>query len=287
MMKNANRWLLGGTWAFLGMSVIGGMALLDRRLHPQPVPEPAQTHPYLRPPPTDPGQEARDRLARSLQVVRPTPRPGNDGIACLTPAITFYEKPAGEDPVTLLPTLTYRGRVEIDRGILTWTLSGPSMNAKGLRSTPEAIVIHRQSDGGEIERIAVLDPKAVAYEDLDVQPGRAYRYWVLVRGPEGVVKKQVPIPILEKEGEGLVEGRTPEWVKVHLMGGDSTRAILSVETYNPVKARWETSVVHAAVGQPIGRTGWTLERTRFDRFTLVAEAKDDRSEIRLLSTRKE
>jgi len=287
-MSDKNRWILAGAWALLVAGGLGGAALIQRHLEPRPVAD-LPKEPLERPKPKkDPGEEARRRLAASLEVITPKILPKTDAAATLWTTIHVPPPPPPAPPVlVIMPTALYSGTVDLDRTRLSWKLSALSMNTKGERSQPEAILIHRQADGGEIERIAVLDPKVTSFEDFEVQPGRSYRYWVVLRGAEGLKDGNQAAPLIEKEGEGLVEGRTPEWIKIRLVGGDASRAILNVETYNPLKGRWETTVAQAALGQPIGRTGWTLERTRFDRFTLIAELKDDRSEIRLFSTRKD
>lgn len=285
MMRDKNRWILAGTWTLLVACAIGGYALIQAQNEPKPVAfVPAKGLPPELP--EDPAKEARKRLLICL-TVPPPPKPGSDFIGYLQPKVIVVEKDPIYKQVLMPAVLLYSGAVEIDRSLLTWKLIPVDPKFQGIKSTPKAILIHRQVDGGEIERIAVLEPKAVTYEDRDVLPGRSYRYWVLLHGMEGLQVDINPPPLVDKPGEGVVEGRTPEWIKIHLVGGDASRAIMNVETYNPLKGRWETTVAQAAVGQPIGRTGWTLERTRFDRFTLIAEVKDDRSEIRLLSTRKD
>ena len=176
----------------------------------------------------------------------------------------------------------------MDRATLTWSLKEFKPGLYQKASAPEAILIHRQCDGGEIERVATLDPKATSFEDRDVLPNRSYRYWVLVRGLEGLKSyKDSTVRPFDKEGEGSVAGVVPSWQKVRLIGGDREHAILGVDSYNPVKGRWEPRIVKASPGQEIGVTGWRLERLRFDKFTLTAEATDDRLEKRELSTKKE
>lgn len=287
-MMSKERWLLAGSCLAIALCGSAGLVAVHGRLTAPPLaftPEPQRPLP----PPQDPGKEARERLQKSLQVIHPSVKP-TDHLGYLIPRIIENPKDGPDwKEFHLLPTPLYSGTVEIDRARLTWKLAPPDLKAPGIKrvaSPAEAVVIHRQMDGGEIERVAVLDPKESMFEDRDVQPGRLYRYWVLVRGLEGVHSPtSKPVPV-DKAGENAVEGRTPEWVKVKLIGGDAAHAILGVETYNPVKGRWESSTVQTTVGGPIGRTGWTLERLRFDRFTLLAEVRDDRFETRDLSTRK-
>lgn len=285
-MMRSDKAVLTGGWILILACALGGFTLIQKSLEPKPIPEIRDYRgPGVLSP--DPGLEARKRLAGSLVVVSPRVFPQSDTVATLPTLIKVRENREPVQPPLVLPPLIYSGTVDMDRARLTWKLAPLSMNDKGVRSEPEGFLVHRQVDDGEIEQIAVLGAKVTSFEDLTVQGRHTYRYWVLARGAEGLKTREAAAPVVEKEGEGKVEGRTPEWIKVRLAGGDTTRAILNVETYNPLTGRWEGSVAQAAVGQPIGRTGWTLERTRFDRFTLVAELKDDRSEIRVVSTRKD
>jgi len=174
--------------------------------------------------------------------------------------------------------------------VLSWSLREPTIKdpKKEVRSAPQAFLVHRQCDGGEIDRIATLDPKVTSFEDRDLQPRHSYRYWILVRGEEGPVFYPAKnAPVVDREGEGRVDGVVPAWHKVKLTGGDREHAILAVESYNPMTGKWDTRRILTSPGQPIGATGWTLERLRFDKSTLVAEVKDDLRETREISTKKD
>lgn len=291
MLTSKDRWILAGAWGAILASGLGGVLWIQAtKMEPGAftAAPPAPDKPAVR-------TKGRDYLAETSGKFGASPRvrlPVTPYVGCITSEVIIVEGP--EQPVTVKvpPTLLYSGKVEMDRATLAWTLKAPKLVQAKLRkeeaSAPRAIVILRRCDIGEWEPVAVLDPKASSFEDREVQPNRSYLYSIRLRAEEGVITyKESHVRIEDKEGEGRVEGEVPSWHKVRLIGGDTEHAILGVETYNPGKARWEPKVLRASPGQPIGATGWTLDRMWFDRFTLKAAATDDRSVKRELSTRTE
>lgn len=289
MLSMRDRWLILGAWALLAASTVAGFCLINARVPATPEPTPAVPPP---PPPEPTGNRAMDRFWKCQEVLTSVHRPQTPYVGCMVPTIIEVVKPKPPPgPTRVLPVALYSGKFEMDRANLSWNLRNPVIDPKDKKfvlSAPQAFLIHRQCDGGEIERIAILDAKATSFEDRDVQPNHSYRYWVLVRGEEGaIVYPATRAPVVDREGEGSVEGTVPAWHKVKLLGGGRDHAILSVESYNPKTGQWETKRVLASPGQAIGASGWTLERMRFDKSTLVAEVKDDLRDAREISTKKE
>ncbi|HLF95363.1 MAG TPA: hypothetical protein VJB14_17985 [Planctomycetota bacterium] len=287
MLSTQERWKVAGAW---GLIVACGMTgLIGLRRSSAPSAPPARVGRAPHPPPPTPGRDlAQESLIRWQTGVAPVRVPVTPYVGCIIPSIILVEKPDPPPVEFVLPTPVYSGKVELDRTLLTWSLREPKEESRLKRAVPRAIVIHRTCDSGEVERIAVLSPKATSFEDREVRPNRSYRYWVLVRGEEGTKEHRIDhVRLVDREGEGAVEGAVPSWHKVRLIGGDKEHAILGVDSYNPGKGRWESRIVRASPGWAIGETGWTLGRIRFEKFTLHADVTDDLRETRELSTRKE
>lgn len=287
MLTSKERWLVAGAWAAIIACGAGGALLIHARPEPQSAPV---SRPTICKGPQGPWTNTgMVNLLKIQEIISPVRAPVTPYVACILPKIILIEV-KGPTPIEkLLPTLLYSGKVGMDRATLAWTWKEPkllwSREIIQHRSAPTAIVIHRQCDGEEIEPIAVLDPKTTSFEDRGVQPNRSYRYWALVRGEEGIQSYINSVRTVDHPGEGSVEGTIPSWHKVKLIGGDREHAILNLESYLPDKSVWEKKVVRVSPGEKIGATGWTLEGLRFDKFTLVADVTDDRSEKREISTK--
>lgn len=287
MLTLKEKWMLAGAWGLIVACGVIGMACLSGS-EPQPARESFTLQPSFCGT-VKISEEPLQRLRLWQEAFGPVRVPVTPYVgAIISEPICIL--PVGREtvtPVMLAVLPLYSGMVEMDRALLSWSLKKVPVNPDCEISKPQAILIHRQCDDGEIERIAVLDPKTTSYEDRDIRPECSYRYYVLVRGDEGVRSSYKPSTVrpVDKMGEGSVEGRVPAWTRVRLVGGDARNAILGVDSYNPQKARWESRIVRASPGQAIGDTGWTLERLRFDKFTLVAEATDERFQKREFSTK--
>jgi hypothetical protein len=293
MSKNAERWWLASAWALIAACGVSGVLRIQSRSGA--VPEPAFFEAGANRPPkpaSDPTRKAWDRFHRSQDVIGPIRVPVTPYVGYLIPEIILGpSRPEGPGIQFILPRLIYSGKAGMDRVTLTWSLEEPKLTTTKeviqKRAGPRALVIHRQTELGEFEPVAVLDPTAKSFEDRGVEPNHSYRYWVLVRGEEGVDRGRVStVRTVDQEGVGEAEVRIPSWHRVALKGGDREHAILAVDSYNPQVDRWESRTVLAAPGQKIPGTGWTLEGMRFDRSTLWAEVRDDRQEKRDLSTKK-
>lgn len=286
MLSLKERWMLAGAWGLIVVCGMTGAVCIGRSSSPAPA---LGTRPRIRvdsPPPI--GDRTEEVLRKWQTVIAPVRVPVTPYVGCITPTILWVEKPAPPSVEFVLPTPLYSGKVELDRTLLTWSLREPQEGPLVKRGALRAIVIHRTCDDGEVERIAVLSPKATSFEDREVRPNRSYRYWVLVRGEEGTKEYRIDhVRLVEREGEGTVEGAVPSWHKVRLIGGDKEHAILGVDSYNPGKGRWESRIVRTSPGRAIGETGWTLDRIRFEKFTLHADVTDDLRETRELSTRQD
>jgi hypothetical protein len=288
MLSSRERWILTGVWAIIaGSGVLGFLWTRSPAESPKAELPLHVAVPTPRPPRENPVEV---ELAKWTKAPAPVRTPVSPFVAGLMPEIKWIEKDPPTPKEFLLPKPIYSGRVELDRVTLEWSLRNPTLkNTPDLvqvRSAPEEILIRRRCENGELEQVAVLDAKATVYVDRDVRPNHFYEYWILVRGKEGIERyNNTTVRTVESEGSGRLEARVPAWHKVKLVGGDSSRAILSIDAYNPEKGRWDSSILRVTPGSPIGTTGWTLDRMRFDKSTLVAEVRDDRLERRELSTR--
>ncbi len=286
MLSLKERWMLTGAW---GLIVVCGMTGLMWAQGPSSRPPPAVAR--AEPDGGQPGPK-RERppevWVQWQTVMAPVRVPVTPYVGCISPKIVWKEIDAPPPLEFVLPTPVYSGSIELGRTLLTWSLREPKEGPTVKRSVPQAILVHRTCDDGEVERIAVLSPKTTSFEDRELRPNHSYRYRVLVRGEEGTKEYRVDhVRFVEREGEGTVQGAVPSWHKVRLIGGDKEHAILGVDSYNPGKGRWESRIVRTSPGRAIGDTGWTLDRLRFEKFTLLAEVTDDLRETRELSTRKE
>ncbi len=151
---------------------------------------------------------------------------------------------------------------------------------------PEKFLIERQCEDGSVEVIAELGPKARSFTDLSTEARLTYRYWVSLVGKETDLSKR---PLAEKPAtkaqNASAEARTPSATRLKLIGGEKTRAIFRVETYDRTQKKWIPKTVMAALGQDAGLGGWTLKGLRFDNFTLVADLTDDEGVDRVLTTK--
>jgi hypothetical protein len=288
MLTNVERGWLSGAWVLIITCSVMGFAGIQAQ-NSKTLPAPGISAKDDCPP--DPIHYTPPELIWG-KVIPPTRVPSDPWTTGFKPVIVEPPPPPPKPPVHLvLPWTLYSGEVGMDRAAVAWKLQEPDLKAiegmKRERSTPQAIVIHRTCDNGEVDAIFLLDPKETSFTDREVKPGHSYRYSVFVRGVEGIKRQVNPtVRAIDKDGEGAAEGRVPEWHKVVLMGGDREHAILNVESYNPMKSKWESRIFHGSPGQPIGETGWTLEGMRFDKFTLEAVLVDDRLEKRVISTKK-
>ena len=283
MLTNAERWWLRGAWALIIACGVGGFVEIQAQ-NSKPLPTP-KIHPSA------PCPEESVKGGGCCLGSPTRPLPASDWIATPLWEIRVPPPPPPLPPVEwLLPTPVYSGNIEMDRATVTWKLLPPDLKPvegmKRERSAVAAIVVHRRCDEGEVE-VIILEPKATSFTDRGVLPGRSYRYSVFVRGDEGIKRAINPtLRTIDKDGEGMAEGRVPEWHRITLLGGDREHAIFEVESYNPMKSKWESKVLQGSPGKGIGATGWTLEGMRFDKFTLQAVLVDERLERREISTKK-
>jgi hypothetical protein len=190
-----------------------------------------------------------------------------------------------------LPKVSGETKADLDGVTIRWDLDPatvkllPWMRQKD--STIEKFLIERQCEDGSVEVIAEVGPKVRSFTDLSTEARQTYRYWVSLVGKETDLSKR---PLLQrsvtKSQTASAEARTPSATRLKLVGGEKTRAIFRVETYNRTQKKWIPKTVMAAPGQEnAGMGGWSLKGLRFDNFTLVADLTDDEGVDRVLTTK--
>jgi hypothetical protein len=279
MLTRAERGILWGAWLLIAGTVAVGTWTISRR------PEAPQPRAGRRAPEAPP----RDDSSRALELLRREPPraiEGNPWTCFLTPVLV--ERPC--DPrireVLILPEAHYSGTGNLDGVTLAWTLRERTVPLqpweRAKRSPPAGFAVER--DG---VRVAVLGPKVVAYVDTLAEPGRTYRYAVVVLGRE-TLRDQEHYPEVEVEidREEPLEVAVPANFRVRLVGGvDAKIAFLRIETYNRERKRWVSSDHRVRPGEGVPGTDWTLEALRFDGFTLAADVTDGNGVPRTLSTK--
>ncbi len=192
------------------------------------------------------------------------------------------ERPPPPVPVPVLPGAdAVSARATLDEVTVAWRLVRREIplgtHEVRKESPPRALVLERRAGEGEYREIAVLDPGRLSHVDGDVAPGIAYLYRLRVRG-------------IDRDGEKTIEpgtetgARVPSHVRVKLIGGDAQVAIFRVETYDRRTRSWSAREAAARPGGEIGRSGWALRALRFRKSTLEADALDEGSVERTLTT---
>ena len=175
---------------------------------------------------------------------------------------------------------------------ITWTLQDAPLEKLPAwkiqkPAKPTGFIIKRQAEGKQEQEIAKVGPEVRSYTDLSAEPRQTYRYRVLVTGEE--TKRSSYPPEKETVTKGLdksAEAKAPSNVRVKLVGGDRTNAVVRVGKYDRSQKKWiADKTVVAAPGRDIAKSGWTLKGLRFDNFTLVADVTDDEGVDRVLDTR--
>jgi hypothetical protein len=189
-----------------------------------------------------------------------------------------------------LPKISQEAKADLDAVSIRWDLEMAKVDLKPWMirkdALPEKFLIERQCENGRIETVAELGPKARSFVDLATEPRLTYRYWVSLVGKESDLSSR---PLTEKPAtkreNTSAEARTPSATRLKLIGGEKTRAILRVETYDRTQKKWIAKTVIAAPGQDARLGGWALKGLRFDNFTLVADVTDDEGVDRVLTTK--
>jgi len=292
-MRPMDKGMIWGAWAL--MAALGSVSAW--KISKTPKVEPAIIRlvndlnvqgPSMPPPPPVPVWRNRwvETVARARCIT-----PGGD----CPPLVGIPEPPPPPPPPTpvyYLPTAAVEVKADLLGTTVTWTLRDapkrslePWMILKPAK--PEGFIIKRQCGNGKPETLANLGPEARSFADLSPEPNLTYRYWVLVTGKETVGGSSYP-PRLETATKGLdswAEAKSPSNVRIKLVGGDKSNAIVRVETYDRTQKKWNSKIVQAVPGREIGKSGWTLKGLRFDNFTLVADVTDDEGVERVLSTK--
>jgi len=198
-----------------------------------------------------------------------------------------------DEPVFILPLpkISSETKADLDGVTIHWDLAiqAPALMKwmKRKDANVEKFLIERQCEHGKIQTVAELDPKARSFTDLSTEPHLTYQYWVSLVGKETDLSKRPLVQKLVTKGENAsAEARTPSATRLKLIGGEKTRAILRVETYDRSLKKWNPKTVIAAPGQQnAGLGGWSLNGLRFDNFTLVADLTDDEGVDRVLTTK--
>lgn len=284
-MTRMDQWILAGAWAT--MAVVGSLAYYKVSQSPK-------IEPFVIRPPDGP-------RPRPPAVPRCNPAAYFGPVAEVRPADPqadrFLTQAVGR-PVEHKPTDVYvlpypvmgASKGDLDGVTLRWTTVDPEVSLKYwmTRRTAKAtgFVIHRKKGNDAAEKIADLPPTATTYTDLSVEPRQTYRYWVTITGMESVRALDPPIlaPVSHQD-ETPAKEVLPSGVRVKLVGGDRSSAILKTEFYDRAKKMWIPKTRIVAPGADIPGTGWTLKALRFDDFTLVANLTDDDGVDRVQTTR--
>ena len=241
--------------------------------------------PRMAPPPPLPKGENVDI------VIRPA-RPAPDLAYVIWPIM--IGEPVEHRPMTVLVlpfAVVGEAKADLDGTTVTWTLQNPPMEKLAAWMTqktnkPAGFVIERQCEDGPVETVGKVGPEVRSFTDLSTEPRLAYRYWVSVMGEETIRTAYPEVRQTVTKGlNGSAEARTPSITRVKLVGGEKTKAILRVETYDKAQKKWIAKTVMAAPGREIGASGWTLKGLRFDNFTLVADLTDDDGVEQVRSTK--
>jgi len=224
--------------------------------------------------------------------VIPEPRLANPGAGVIRLADGGVGVPHGRMTVMVLPFAVHgEAKADLHGATFGWTLQdAPQEKLQDWKTQkpakPAGFIIERQCEDGPIEIVAKLGPEARSFTDLSTEPRKTYRYWVSVTGQETVRSsypaEQKPVT------KGLAwsaETRTPANTRAMLVGGDRANAFLRLETYDRVSKKWIGKTEMAVPGQKVGKSGWTLNGLRFDKFTLVADVTDDEGVDRVLTTK--
>ncbi len=298
-MTRTDRWIVAGAWAVLGACALAGTWKISRaprveswvvreearwkaesrKLHHAP---PARTFPEWE----APKAELRGGGAR----VEPF-------AASIFPSIKYVEIPLREVTVRLLPAAVYdSSSADQDGVLLEWKLedlageTAPA-NVRRTRSKPAAILVERAAAGEPRRAVASLEGAATRFIDRTAEPNRAYRYWVVVTGPETRLEGRdglQELPDARREPPAAAALRTPPAHRVGVIGGDARVAVLRVERYDRETKAWVPRVLSVKPGERLGTSGWTLEalRTVPGRFgvpVLVADVTDETGARRAIS----
>jgi hypothetical protein len=288
-MTRADRWMVAGAWALLAFCVgLGALKISDAPKVESWVVE----------------QEQRwEKESRTLHVTMPDlgiPKwnpPSGPVLAGLEPADPWavFRVPEVKVPpppplrdvkIEVLPAARLSVTAGLDGAVIEWTLEDGPMaleaNVTRSRSKPVAFVVERGTAAGtDRKAIASLDPKATRHVDLTAEPLGAYRYWVVVVGPEVRLDGRDSVrKVVEARKESEPAAATmPQAHRVSIVGGDLQVAVLRVEKYDRASKTWTPRVVNAKPGEKIGASGWTLDGLRkvpgrFGTQSLVADVTD-------------
>lgn len=226
-----------------------------------------------------------------MDVIR-EPRQANDwGASIATKFVgTGIRRPDLKVYILSLP-VPQTATSTLDGTTLTWSLVEPKAELKYYmvrnENKPTGFLIKRQCGDGDVESLAEVGAKALSYVDLTCKPRLTYRYWVVAKGLESDLTADPPP--MRSVVKGLVtsaETRTPSDTRAKLIGGGNQgSAFVRIDTYDRASKKWIGKTAAAAPGQKIGASGWTLNRLRFDNFTLVADVTDDEGVDRVLTTK--
>jgi hypothetical protein len=182
-------------------------------------------------------------------------------------------------------------KADLDGATITWSTEKrevehqPWMHPKP--ATPNGFTVWREETLGQSKAIAQLGPDARSYTDYSTEPRKTYTYWVTLTGVEtDRSNNKGDLVTVTNRAERPVAASCPAaGVKIRLVLGDEKRAMLRVETYDRARKAWYSKNVMTIPGEKVAGTGWSLNKLRFEEFTLVAELTDDDGVARVLSTR--
>ncbi len=195
------------------------------------------------------------------------------------------------EPTLVLPyPVLGTAKADLDGATLTWSTREQAVELKyWMKRVPakqSGFSVYRQAKQGIPEKIADLGPESRSFVDVSTEPRKTYLYWVTLTGVESDRTTNPKLMVAAtNRSDTTLEVRTPSDTRLKLVGGDPTHAVLRAEIYNRARMAWLPKTVLAAPGETVAGIGWSLNKLRFDQFTLVADVTDDEGVARVLTTR--
>lgn len=292
-MANMDKLILGG--AAVVMAAVGSLSVWKIAQTPRIEPEITTLETdfiRIQKQPTSGGPGvAVPTVATDWDRVVKEPAPANDWAAFIMTKAVGIPKPRVPKEYFFLPVpVPGEAKADLDKMVVTWTLRERPVELKDwmLRrdAPPTGFVLQRQCEDGPVEVIGRVGPKERSFTDLSTEPRLTYRYWVVLTGDESDPDSYPPVAKAVTKGLYLsAEARTPAATRMKLIGGATDNGILKAETYDRAQKKWVGKLVQVAPGRGIGSSGWTLNKLRFDNFTLVADVTDDEGVDRDLNTK--
>ena len=190
-------------------------------------------------------------------------------------------------PVPVLGTI----KSDLDGVVLHWSLKQPQVDLlekmTAVPAQPVNFVVLRGSAEGDLKPLITLQSDARSYTDLSADPRKTYLYKVSLTGMETVrYDRSGRMVEVTNLAESPLKATTPANVRLKLVGGDATHALVRVETYDRTVKKWVGKApVLSTPGEKVAGTGWAIKGLRFNASTLVADVMDDDGVVTSLSTR--